>query len=187
MASGATTAKLLHVDLTVRQTRIEEIPEVTLRKYLGGGALASHILLRELKPASLGVSAETVSPSGPLRILVVEDDQLARMSVVAQLQSQGHEVDTATNGVEGLDKFTSARFDLVITDRAMPEMGGDQLAAAIERSSPHTPVIMLTGFGDLMDARGERPEGVDAVIGKPVSLDALGEALRLVTARPAHR
>src|SRR5207245_1250409 len=46
MASGV-TAKVLHVDLTTRQTRVEEIPEVTVRKYLGGGALACHLLLRD--------------------------------------------------------------------------------------------------------------------------------------------
>jgi aldehyde:ferredoxin oxidoreductase len=59
MASG-TTAKLLHVDLTARQTRVEEVPEVTLRKYLGGGALAAHILLRELKPGVEPLSPENV-------------------------------------------------------------------------------------------------------------------------------
>ena len=85
-----------------------------------------------------------------------------------------------SNGREGLDKFMSGRFDLVVTDRAMPEMGGDELAASIEQLSPDTPVIMLTGFGDLMEAKGEQPAGVDAVVGKPVTLDALAGAIRQV-------
>jgi aldehyde:ferredoxin oxidoreductase len=58
----AVTARLLHVDLTNRQTRVEEVPEVTARKYLGGGALAAHILLRDLKPG--------VEPLGPDNVLV---------------------------------------------------------------------------------------------------------------------
>jgi len=70
-----------------------------------------------------------------------------------------------------------------VTDRAMPEMGGDQLAATIERSAPDTSVIMLTGFGDLMGAKAEQPPGVDAVVSKPVTLDALTQAIRKVTAR----
>ena len=115
-----------------------------------------------------------------LRVLVVEDEPMVRMGVVAQLSSQGHFVDTAANGREGLDKFMSGRFDLVVTDRAMPVMGGDELAASIERLAPDTPVIMLTGFGDLMEAKGEHPAGVDAVIGKPVTLDALAGAIRQV-------
>ena len=62
MAAGSVTAKLLHADLTTRQTRVEEVPELTLRKYLGGGAMAAHILLRELQPG--------VDPLGPDNILV---------------------------------------------------------------------------------------------------------------------
>jgi FixJ family two-component response regulator len=69
----------------------------------------------------------------------------------------------------------------------MPEMGGDQLAASIERSAPDVPVIMLTGFGDLMGAKGERPPGVDAVVSKPVTLDALGKAIRKVTEKVTAR
>src|SRR2546425_12316291 len=61
MASGV-TAKVLHVDLSARQTRVEEIPEVTIRKYLGGGALACHLLLRDM-PAG-------VDPLGPDNVLV---------------------------------------------------------------------------------------------------------------------
>jgi PAS domain S-box-containing protein len=122
-------------------------------------------------------------PPRPLRVLVVEDEPMVRMGVVAQLSSQGHFVDSATNGREALDKFMSGRFDLIVTDRAMPEMGGDELAASIERLAPDTPVIMLTGFGDLMEARGEQPAGVDAVIGKPVTLDALADAIRQVSTR----
>jgi aldehyde:ferredoxin oxidoreductase len=60
--AGGITAKLLHVDLTTRQTRTEEIPETILRKYLGGGALAAYILLRDM-PAG-------VDPLGPENVLI---------------------------------------------------------------------------------------------------------------------
>jgi PAS domain S-box-containing protein len=132
------------------------------------------------------IRADEAAPAPPrgLRVLVVEDEPMVRMGVVAQLGSQGHVVDSAANGREALDKFMSGRFDLIVTDRAMPEMGGDELAASIERLSPDTPVIMLTGFGDLMEAKGEHPAGVDVVVGKPVTLDALTDAIRQVS---AHR
>ena len=134
-------------------------------------------------PAATGADVDSPESLRPLHILLVDDDPLVRMSVVAQLNSQAHIVETAANGREGLDRFASGRFDLVVTDRAMPEMGGDQLAATIERSAPDTPVIMLTGFGDLMSAKGEHPPGVDAVVGKPVTLDALTQAILRVIAR----
>ena len=61
MASGI-TGKLLHVDLTTRQTRVEEIPETVLRQHLGGGALACWLLLRDMPPG--------VDPLGPDNLLV---------------------------------------------------------------------------------------------------------------------
>jgi aldehyde:ferredoxin oxidoreductase len=62
VSAAGVTAKLLHVDLTSRQTRVEVIPEITLRKHLGGGALAAYILLRDM-PAG-------VDPLGPDNVLV---------------------------------------------------------------------------------------------------------------------
>src|SRR5919201_723928 len=59
---SAVTGKLLHVDLTTRQTRVEELPETVMRKHLGGGALAAYLLLRDLPPG--------VEPLGPENKLV---------------------------------------------------------------------------------------------------------------------
>ena len=118
-----------------------------------------------------------------LRILVVEDEAVVRKSIIDVLAADGHTVDSATNGVEGLEKVVDGWFDLVITDRAMPEMGGDQFAAAVKRMMPDKPVIMLTGFGELMAARGERPTGVDVVVSKPVSRSQLQQAVSQVTTR----
>jgi CheY-like chemotaxis protein len=139
------------------------------------------------EPAQAQVEPESLEPLRPLHVLVVDDDVLVRTSVVAQLKSQGHTVEAATNGREGLERFASGRFELVITDRAMPEVGGDQLAATVEREQPEVPVIMLTGFGDLMSAKGEHPAGVDAIVGKPITLDALTQAIRKVIAKAAAR
>ncbi len=118
--------------------------------------------------------------SRPLRVLVVDDDPTVRELVIAYLAIDGHTVDAATSGREGLEKFQTGRYDLVVTDRAMPEMGGDQMAAAVKRLAPHKPVIMLTGFGDMMQAADEHPAGVDVVLSKPVTRSKLREALAQV-------
>ena len=128
-------------------------------------------------------AADPVERSRRLRILWVEDDPLVRTVVTELLSRQGHTVQSAANGLEGLDTFMSGRFDLVITDRAMPEMGGDQLATTIRQIAPKKPIIMLTGFGDLMDAKGEQPPAVDAVISKPVTMESLASTIKQVTAR----
>src|SRR5262245_18784138 len=69
----AITAKLLHVDLTTRQTRSEELPETVTRKYLGGGALAAWLLLREMPPG--------VDPLGPDNVLVFTTSVINGMSL----------------------------------------------------------------------------------------------------------
>ena len=147
-----------------------------------GSAFAVRLPGRD-KVATFSTPVESPAPTRPLRVLLVDDDPLVRKSVVAQLETQGHTVETAANGREGLERFAAGRFDLVVTDRAMPEMGGDQVAAQVARSRPATPVIMLTGFGDLMDAKGDHPPGVGTIVSKPVTLDALTRAIREVTAK----
>ncbi|MFQ5792495.1 MAG: PAS domain S-box protein, partial [Acidobacteriota bacterium] len=117
-----------------------------------------------------------------LDILVVDDEPPVREAITAYLTGDGHRVETASNGSEGLEKFRAGWFDVVVTDKGMPEMAGDQLAAAIKRVAPDAPVILLTGFGDLMIASGETPAGVDIIVGKPVALAALRQALAKVTA-----
>jgi FixJ family two-component response regulator len=59
----------------------------------------------------------------------------------------------------------------------MPDMSGDQVAAAIKFTNPAMPVIMLTGFGSMMDAADEKPTGVDFIVGKPVTINVLRAAL----------
>jgi CheY-like chemotaxis protein len=93
------------------------------------------------------------------------------------LREDQHVIQTAANGREGIEKYRAGTFDLVLTDRAMPEVNGDVLAAQIKKLNPHQPVILLTGFGDLMTGLGEKPEGVDLVVGKPFTLNSLRQAI----------
>ena len=102
--------------------------------------------------------------------------------VVDCLRGDGHAVETATNGREGLQKFQAGWFDVVVTDWAMPEMSGLELASTITRLAPRKPVIiMLTGFGGETETGTNRPPGVDFVIDKPVTLEKFRKALSIVT------
>ena len=129
--------------------------------------------------------ARAAAPIGPLRVLVVDDEPIARDVLTEYLAGDGHHVETAANGREGFDKFKAGDFSVVITDRAMPEMGGDQLAAMVKEQAPSTPVVLLTGFGDLMNAAGEKPDGVDLVVKKPIRLSILREVLAKMTGDPS--
>ena len=92
------------------------------------------------------------------------------------LVRDGHTVQLETDGRAALVRFQAEAFDLVITDRGMPHLSGDQLVAAI-RASSDLPIIMVTGFGGMMLASGERPPGVDFILSKPVSIKSLRNAI----------
>jgi CheY-like chemotaxis protein len=131
------------------------------------------------KPQAEKVAQESSHPIHPLHVLLVDDEPLVRESVAAYLTIDGHTVETATNGREGLEKFHTGRFDVVVVDWAMPEMSGDQLAAAIKQIAPTKPIILITGFGQLNEG-GKPPEGVDCVVSKPITWVAFQEALASV-------
>jgi signal transduction histidine kinase/ActR/RegA family two-component response regulator len=136
-----------------------------------------------VRPAGIAeAAAPEASSAEGLRILVVDDELGLRRLAEHVLSAAGHRVETAADGLEGLEKFRQGNFDLVVTDRAMPEMNGDQLAAAVKDLAPGTPVILTTGFGDLMKATGEVPEGVDAVVSKPFTGSVLKQAVARIAA-----
>ena len=117
-----------------------------------------------------------------MRILFVDDEKSARDPISRYLEADNHTVETAVNGREGLKKFRKGTFDLVIADWAMPKMSGDQMAEAIKKTSPNTPVIILTGFGDLMKADAVFPSAVDTIVTKPVTQKELRQAIAQVMA-----
>src|SRR5262249_47659326 len=118
----------------------------------------------QAQPAPRAPQASAPVPLKPLCILVVDDEPMIREVMTAFLEADGHRVQTAVHGRDCLAKLHAAAFDLVIIDRAMPGMNGDKLALAIKQRAPHLPVVLLTGFGQLMNASGERPNGVDLVL-----------------------
>ena len=113
------------------------------------------------------------------RILIAEDDSMVREVMFVYLTEEGFDVTMAANGRLAVEEFTrgNGEFDLIITDRAMPEMNGDQVAQEIKRLNPAMPVILLTGFGELMLNDGEQPPGVDLVVAKPFTMASLKAAL----------
>src|SRR5579859_4337763 len=97
------------------------------------------------------------------------------------LSFDGHTVETATNGKDALAKFDRAKFDLVITDFAMPAMKGDELARAIKSRDPRQPVVMITAYAEMLQSNGTPLAGVDFMISKPFLLENLREAISRVT------
>lgn len=123
-------------------------------------------------------TSEADDATAPLRVLVADDEAAARELLKQVLMLDGHSVVLARTGREAIEKAGAEAFDLVITDRAMPEGNGDQVALSVKARSPGTPVILLTGFGEIMKDAGECPAGVDRILSKPVTRLDLRRAIR---------
>ena len=127
------------------------------------------------------------TPRGALAILAVDDEEMIRDILVVVLSEDGHAVESAASGMEGLQQLHVRPFDLVITDRAMPGMNGDQFATAVRALYPDMPVILLTGFGDLMTAVGDHPSVFDVVASKPFTTASLRAAISEALAKHSKK
>ncbi len=153
-------------------------------------------VVRLIFSVSVPVITSTTRPAVPhvpmqrLRILIVDDDPLLIKSMRDTLESDGHCITAADGGQPGIAAFEAARqrgepFAVVITDLGMPYVDGRKVAAAVKASSPATPVILLTGWGQRLVAENDVPPNVDRVLNKPPKLYELRRALAELKANAA--
>jgi CheY-like chemotaxis protein len=121
------------------------------------------------------------APFPQRRILVVDDEPFVCDAVRMMLAFDGHSVETASSGKDALAMFDKSKFDLVITDFAMPLMKGDELAMEIKARNPGQPIVMITAYAEMLLASGTPIPGVDLIISKPFLLENLREAISRVS------
>ncbi len=110
-------------------------------------------------------------------ILVVDDNKFLRIAVSKMLSRLGYEVLSADSGENGLSIFLKNKFHIVLSDYEMPGMDGVALACSIKKSSPRTPVVIMTGAGrETVLAR--KTTEVDEVISKPFTLAEIDETIQ---------
>jgi signal transduction histidine kinase/CheY-like chemotaxis protein len=156
--------------------------EIDIRSAPGQGT--TFRLTFPLQGVASSESAHAAHPPAPARsrILLIDDDPLLLTSLRDVLVREGHEVETANGGRQGVDAFLESQsagrpFPVVITDLGMPHFDGRAVATAIATASPGTPIIMLTGWGQRLAATGEIPPEVTGVLSKPPRLTELRRAL----------
>jgi CheY-like chemotaxis protein len=120
----------------------------------------------------------TETPAAPRhRILVVDDNDDAAMSLAMILEQLGHEVATACDGEDGVTKAAALRPHVVFLDLGMPRMDGIEAARRL-RALPHgreTILIALTGWGQEHDLERTRAAGFDHHLLKPIDPDSLSQ------------
>ncbi|WP_319371550.1 response regulator [uncultured Ilyobacter sp.] len=108
-----------------------------------------------------------------IKVLLVEDDDMARKRLKRVIEKEGYEVIVAHDGFEGLELFKSERPDVVITDVKMPKIDGIEVMHRIKEMSKTTEVILITGHGDVDMAIVALRDGALDYIKKPIDIDQL--------------
>lgn len=115
------------------------------------------------------------------KILIVDDERAIRRALREILEFEEFEVDEAENGKEGLDKAKSENYDIIFCDIKMPEMDGMEVLDGLLKAKVETPVIMISGHGNIETAVQAIKKGAFDFIEKPLDLNRI-----LVTIRNAN-
>ena len=117
------------------------------------------------------------------RILVVEDEQKIAEALQSGLQENGYEVATAADGNEGLQKFETGSFDLIVLDINLPGINGYELCRMIRSYNAEIPILMLTALSTLNDKIEGYDAGADDYIIKPFEFRELLAKIRVLLRR----
>ena len=120
---------------------------------------------------------------GKKTILVIEDDAAVLGMLVKNLTHHGYDVIEASDGLEGLKKLESHKYDLVITDIVMPFVSGVGVVSALKQKRPGIPVIAITGFGKEQETAAME-KNADLVLSKPVKISFLTEQIARLIGLP---
>ena len=117
------------------------------------------------------------------RVLVVDDDEAVRRSLVHALRRDGFEVDAAADGAQALDTLARVRPAVVILDVLMPEPNGLEVCRQLRARNDFTPILMLTARDLVADRVAGLDAGADDYLVKPFALDELRARLRALLRR----
>ncbi|RJR40730.1 MAG: endopeptidase La [Deltaproteobacteria bacterium] len=120
------------------------------------------------------------------RVLVVDDEEIARTNLEYILRKEGHQVNGAANGAQALDLIKAQEYDLILTDLKMEKMDGLQLLESAKQISPNTEIIMVTGYATVSTAVDALKKGAAHYLSKPIKLDELRETVREIIDRKRH-
>ena len=118
---------------------------------------------------------------------MIEDDNTMREGICYTLVKEGHDVDSAEDGEEGLSLCKKKDFDLVVTDYRMAPMNGIEVLEAVKKINPETDVVLITAYGNMELAIEAMNTGASDCVSKPISLDEFRVRIKKVLQNRAVR
>src|SRR5262245_41961627 len=117
------------------------------------------------------------------QILVIEDDAVIAELLTHDLELEGYQVDIATDGLAGLERFKSIKPDLLILDLRLPKLSGYDVCKTIRKDGSNTPIIMLTAKGQEAEKAVGLDHGADDYVTKPYGSIELMARIRALLRR----
>jgi len=127
-----------------------------------------------------------VGKQSPKRILLVDDEESARIGLSRLLSNEGFLVDSVSNGFEALNYLRQQDVNLIISDINMPEMNGITFLKELNKSFPKSNVIMITAYGGVESYIEAMNLGAFEYINKPVKIDELKSILKKIFKDTSH-
>jgi len=119
---------------------------------------------------------------GTEQILLVDDEEAILSMEKRMLERLGYQVTSRSSSLEALEAFRTHpdKFDLVITDMAMPNMPGDKLSGELNKIHPDIPILLCTGFSEIMSEEKSASLGIKGFLLKPIVMKDLAQKIREV-------
>ena len=162
---------------------------ITVRSEIGQGTTFEVFLPQAHEPEEKKEETIiTALPTGAERILFVDDEEMIVEMARSALESLGYHVTVAANAAQAWNVFREdpSRFDLVITDQTMPDLTGMMLAQKMLQVRIDTPIILSTGYSELVSAEKAKEAGIRAFVLKPVMKKELKKTIRRILDGPNH-
>jgi len=120
-----------------------------------------------------------------MRLLVIEDEERLAEAIARGLRKQGWAADVALDGRDGLQKALVNDYDVIVLDRYLPGLHGDEVCRRLVQEETHARIIMLTAARSIRDRVEGLDLGADDYLGKPFAFDELLARLRALERRSA--